>query len=234
VRPAADQLGDLAGRIVEVPEAEGEERAVGHAGGLEPLLDPVDAEGALLDHALRVPPARRAPPLRAVRLLQIRVLVRRGRPASDGLEVRVAPVQVLGPSRRLPVEVVDAVGAGDLAVPAADAAVGVGGHEAVRPLEARPDRAHLHAGRVVAVHARPRQEPDARAGELPLLEPEHVHPERGLRRVVLHLAGLHAGAAARTAVQVDDHGVPRHRWLPSQAFQTFTRTWKDWSAVLAT
>lgn len=64
------------------------------------------------------------------------------------------------------------------------------------------------------MHARTRHEPDVRIGILPLFETKDIHPEICLWRVVLHLAGHHAGAAAGATIKIDHHCIPSHGGHP--------------------
>jgi hypothetical protein len=159
--------------------------------------------------------------------VEVRVLVRRHLAAGVWIKAVVMPVddRVLGLLRLLPVEVVDTVRARELAVTAPDAAVSVGEDETVFPLEPGANGADLHARCVVTVLARPGKEAHLRVRVCSLLEPEDVHPEVALNRVVLDLAGGHASTTPLAPVEVDSHCVLGHQASPP--FVTFTFTWND-------
>ncbi len=57
------------------------------------------------------------------------------------------------------------------------------------------------------MHAGSRHEPNPHIRILALLEPEDVHPEDALGRIVLYFARQHARPAARTPLQIDYHSV---------------------------
>src|SRR4029079_3909363 len=77
-------------------------------------------------------------------------------------------------------------------------------------LARRGARAHLHAWRLVALHAADRHESALHVREFPGLEVEHAAPLHVLRRGVRHLAGRRASLAADAAPQIRDHGPARH------------------------
>src|SRR3990170_6477384 len=110
--------------------------------------------------------------------------------------------------RRAPVEEAPVVGAGGHADPAADAAVLVDQHRPFRSGEGRPHRADVHAGWVLALLARRRNELRALSRELRL---EHLDPLHGLGGEMPLDAGgsalrwLADALAAVAGAEVDDH-----------------------------
>ncbi len=207
------------GRVVEVAEDDGPGRtglragrlivflpqlSPFRAGVLPSLLQAVMTERALLDHALG--------------------------PNRD-IGVQMLPLG-LRPLRAVPVEVLDGVGAGVGAVPAADAARVDLTDDALVVDVGRLDRADPDAGRVVAVHARAGVEAHGRVGELPLHLDLDLHPAHGAvhigllrgdgRDVVLALARHLTCATGGAAVQIDHHAPTRHL-PPSGSFQAHAR-----------
>src|SRR5208283_5638511 len=189
-----EDVGDLALRIEDVAEFARAGRADLDAGGVAARAGALDAEMALLHHPL-------APgPVAQVGHVEVELLLRdRG-----GGEVE-APREI---------------GAGRLAVAAADAPVVVDHRYAVRLLPGRLHRADLHAGRVLALVALDRHVEDARLRHrlrrivvVPLVHVEgavvgHLqHADvldlRVAGLVVLRYAGVDALAAADAAGQVE-------------------------------
>src|SRR5512145_273685 len=108
---------------------------------------------------------------------------------------------------------------GDGAVAAADAQVVIDGDDAVGPLARSGARAHVHARRVVAVHAAHRHERALHIRILADLEVDHAPPLHAGRRRIRLLARRRARLAADAAAQIRDHGPARHA-----AFLRATRT----------
>src|SRR6266545_60221 len=186
---------DLALGVEEVAELPGADGADLDARRVAPAPRPLDAEGALLDDALR--------PRAVAEVVLVRVQLLRG-------ELRVGPV-----------EVARAVRARRHAAAAPDAPVIVDDDDAVLLLPRRLRRARLHAGRVAALLALHREVelPGPRhrvrvvvqlgVGEIDavlLLHLEHADPVdlRLLARLVVLLhAGVDAAAAADAARDVE-------------------------------
>src|SRR3990172_7784509 len=165
--------------LVRVPEVDGQHGAALHAGGEATFLQAVGAEHALLDDTLAV------------------ITVAKGR-------VRGVHLEGFRGVRLRPVEHAHVVRARRHAVPAPDAPILVDQDEAVLGPERRLDGAHLHARRVLAVHARARQGGrGARRGP-----GEHLQPVLSLRDVVLLAAGNLAPLAPVAPPKVDQHRPP--------------------------
>src|SRR3990170_4701702 len=165
--------------LVRIPEVDGQHGAALHAGGEATVLQAVGAEHALLDDTLAV-----------VTMAEDRV---RG--------------VLLGGLRRIrlrPVENAYVVWAGRHAVPAADAPTLVDQDEALLGPEGRIDGAHLHTRRILAVHARARQEERAARGR----QGEHLQPVLPLRDVVLLAAGEPALLAPVAPPEAGQHRPP--------------------------
>src|SRR3990172_5407564 len=165
--------------LVRVPEVDGQHGAALHAGGEATVLQAVGAEHALLDDT---------PAVLKVAMDRVRGQ-RLGGFRGDG---------------RLPVEHAHVVRARRHAVSAPDAPILVDQDEAVLGPEGRIDGAHLHARRVLAVHARARQEERAARGR----QGEHLQPVLSLRDVVLLAAGNLAPLAPVAPPKVDQHRPP--------------------------
>src|SRR5450759_4569736 len=122
---------------------------------------------------------------------------------------------------RTVVVVAVAVGAGHHAGPTAHALVRIDVDNPILPLETRPRRTGIHAGRLLAVIAQHRQEQLPHCRILPLLLFENARVENTGRRAVLGFAGKLAGVATDTTLQVDHHA-PSH--CDTFAGVTLTRT----------
>src|SRR5450759_1641257 len=108
------------------------------------------------------------------------------------------------------------IGTGDRAIAAAYAQVVIDGDDAVGTLAGGGGRAHVHARRVVAMHAADRHEDTFHRRVLAHFHVEHappLHPRRG--RVGLP-ARSGASLAADAAAQVRDHGPAGHFLSPAR------------------
>jgi hypothetical protein len=224
-----DEVADLRAGVVQVTEDPRAERAGLDAERQLADVDPLHAERALLDDALRA-------------------LGREHEAVSGPVLLAVADDATGGVGGVTPVEDAHPVGAGGHAVPAAYAAVEVDEHGAVVAAEGRLHGADLHTRRVVAVLAGNRQirELQVRVGA-----PRHVDvvarwrfscrrlvgrcrqdpvPPVAERLVVDLFARDGARPAANTTVRVDHHDVVRDVGLlgshddHAPAFSTWTRT----------
>jgi hypothetical protein len=99
--------------------------------------------------------------------------------------------------RILPLEVVQAVRARNLAVATSYATVAVRGYQPVFPLISSTYRADLNTGGIIAVHARTRHGPRAHMGIRSLFKSKYIHPHHALGSIVFYLASLHTGATAK-------------------------------------
>ena len=201
---------DVAQGIVEIAKMQrvgdagigaGRRRTRVDAGGqivLQPEIDPVGAEGALL---------RNTEPRQILAL---------------GLVLHL-PAFAIGEVGSLNLEP-RLVGTGDVAIGAADADVVVDGDDAVRSLARRRRGADMHAGRVLAVLAADRHIGARHRWIRARLDVQHLAPLHGRRRRVGVLARRRAGLAADAALEVGEHRPAGHAAPLSLVTLTLTRS----------
>jgi hypothetical protein len=79
-------------------------------------------------------------------------------------------------SRFLPVEIIDTIRTGHLAIAAPNASIKICQDEAIISLKPGPYGTHLNARCIITVHTWPGEEQPVHTGILAILQPEDIHP----------------------------------------------------------
>src|SRR5512144_655106 len=172
-------------RVVEIAEDPAFGRTGHDAGGVQTLIDAVNAEITFHHDAFGV----------------ILLALLKG-----SLALRIVSLLIL-------VEGARAIRTSFHAAPATDAKVVVDQHNAVVPLRRGAGGTDLHARRIAAMVTEHRQKNSARGGILPHLLLQHLAKEDPRWRRVLSLAGHGASVAANADIEINAHSVASH-WRP--------------------